>query len=54
MKKNDSCVEKIGGWAKKNGGWAIQMVVEPVETTLLNHYDKLETTEISQWTIDNG
>jgi len=28
------------------------MVVEPVETTMLNHYDKLETTEISQWTIN--
>ena len=58
MKKND-------GWTEKNGGWATQKVVEPVETTLLNHYDKFvdkpkhatpsagcETNKTSQWTMD--
>ncbi len=54
-----------GGWTEKNGGWATQMVVELVETTLLNHYDKLvdkpkhadpstgcETNKTSQWAIN--
>jgi len=54
VKKNDGWTEKNDGWTEKNGGWATQKVVEPVETTLLNHYDKLETTEISQLTMDNG
>ena len=47
-------MKKNIGWAEMKGGWETQKVVEPVETTLLNHYDKLETTEISQLTMDNG
>ncbi|MCK9449797.1 MAG: hypothetical protein M0Q41_12580 [Bacteroidales bacterium] len=40
---------------KKNGGFdRLNHLISASSTTLLNHYDKLETTETSQWTMDNG